>query len=178
MIINLCIIEEKRCDMKKETKDFIKNLTLQTPLLEIKEYCKTEEDTLLIMSHLYKLMANEPNSELSEGLKFTFAGEKVQPSQTTYITIEKWQEILDSYYHAKDEIEKLKAFQKIVQVIECGVKVIGGVEKILTEQEKKQAKEMFKDIPKEQLKISLIQRKMQIGYGKAARIKDFLFGED
>jgi DNA segregation ATPase FtsK/SpoIIIE-like protein len=40
------------------------------------------------------------------------------------------------------------------------------------------AKKLFKDIPKEQLKISLIQRKMQIGYGKASRIKDYLLGEN
>ena len=44
--------------MKKETKKFIKNLTLQTPLAEIKEHCKTDKDTLLIMNHIYRLMAN------------------------------------------------------------------------------------------------------------------------
>ena len=54
--------------MKKETKKFIKNLTLQTPLSEIKEHCKTDNDTLLIMSHLYKFMASEPSTELSEDL--------------------------------------------------------------------------------------------------------------
>ena len=40
------------------------------------------------------------------------------------------------------------------------------------------AKELFKDIPKEQLKTSLIQRKLQIGYGRASRIKDYLLGEN
>ena len=43
--------------MRRETKKFIKNLTLQTPLTEIKEHCKTDKDTLLIMNHIYKLMA-------------------------------------------------------------------------------------------------------------------------
>ena len=40
------------------------------------------------------------------------------------------------------------------------------------------AKEMFKDIPKEQLKTSLIQRKLQVGYGRALRVKDYLLGEN
>ena len=165
--------------MKKETKKFIKNLTLQTPLSEIKEHCKTDNDTLLIMNHLYKLMANEPSTELSDDLKFTFAGEK-ENKEKTKITEQQWKEILDSYHNYKTQEEKLKAFQKIVQVFEGYVEV--EREKVQEDPEGQaklflKAKELFKDIPKEQLKTSLIQRKMQIGYGKASRIKDYLLGE-
>ena len=48
--------------MKRKTKEFIKNLTAQTPLYEIKAHCKTEKDTLLIMNHLYKLIASQPSA--------------------------------------------------------------------------------------------------------------------
>ena len=83
--------------MKKETKKFIKNLTLQTPLTEIKEHCKTDKDTLLIMTHLYKIMANESSAELSDDLKFTFAGEK-ENKEKTKITEQQWNAILDKVY--------------------------------------------------------------------------------
>ena len=166
--------------MKKETKKFIKNLTLQTPFTEIKEHCKTDNDTLLIMTHLYKLMANEPSTELSDDLKFTFAGEKVNKEKTK-ITEQQWKAILDTYHNCKTQEEKLKAYQKIVQVFEGYVEV--EREKIQEDPEALaklflKAKDMFKDIPKEQLKTSLIQRKMQIGYGRASRIKDYLLGEN
>jgi DNA segregation ATPase FtsK/SpoIIIE-like protein len=166
--------------MKKETKKFIKNLTLQTPLAEIKEHCKTDKDTLLIMNHIYKLMANEPSAELSDDLKFTFAGEKIS-TEKTKITEQQWKEILDSYHNYKSEEEKLKAFQKIVQVFEGYVEIEREKVKEDAEGQAKlflKAKELFKDVPKEQLKTSLIQRKMQIGYGKASRIKDYLLGEN
>ena len=166
--------------MKKETKKFIKNLTLQTPFTEIKEHCKTDNDTLLIMTHLYKLMANEPSTEWSDDLKFTFAGEKVNKDKTK-ITEQQWKAILDTYHNCKTQEEKLKAYQKIVQVFEGYVEV--EREKIQEDPEALaklflKAKDMFKDIPKEQLKTSLIQRKMQIGYGRASRIKDYLLGEN
>ena len=167
--------------MKKETKKFIKNLTLQTPLLEIKEYCKTDKDTLRIMNHLYKLMASEQSTELNDDLKFTFAGEKVSKVSKvkTKITEDEWKEILDNYHNYKNEEEKLKAFQKIVQVFEGYVEVERKKVKEDAEAERRlflKAKELFKDIPKEQLKTSLIQRKLQIGYGRASRIKDYLLG--
>ena len=166
--------------MKKETRKFIKNLTLQTPLSEIKEHCKTDNDTLLIMNHLYKLMANEPSTELSDDLKFTFAGEK-ENKEKTKITEQQWKAILDSYHNYKTQEEKLKAFQKIVQVFEGYVEV--EREKVQEDPEGQaklflKAKELFKNIPKDKLKTSLIQRKMQIGYGMASRIKDYLLGED
>ena len=166
--------------MKKGIKKFIKNLTLQTPLSEIQQYCKTEKDTLLIMSYLYKLMANEPSTELSDDLKFTFAGEKVNKEKTK-ISEQQWKAILDNYHNYKNEEEKLKAFQKITQVFEGYVEV--EREKVQEDPEGQaklflKAKEMFKDIPKEQLKTSLIQRKLQVGYGRASRIKDYLLGED
>ena len=166
--------------MKKETKKFIKNLTLQTPLSEIKEHCKTDKDTLCIMSHLYKLMEKEPNTELSDDLKFTFAGEK-ENKEKTKITEQQWKTILDNYHNYKNEEEKLKAFQKIVQVFEGYVEV--KREKVQEDPEEiaklfLKAKEMFKDIPKEQLKTSLIQRKLQVGYGRASRVKDYLLGEN
>ena len=166
--------------MKKETKKFIKNLTLQTPLSEIKEHCKTDNDTLLIMNHLYKLMANAPSTELSDDLKFTFAGEKVSKVKTK-ISEDEWKEILDNYHIYKNEEEKLKAFQKITQVFEGYVEVERKKAKEDTEAERRlflKAKELFQDIPKEQLKTSLIQRKLQIGYGRASRIKDYLLGEN
>ena len=166
--------------MKKETKKFIKNLTLQTPLSEIKEHCKTEKDSLLIMNHFYKLMGSEPSVELSDDLKFTFAGEKVS-TEKTKITEQQWKEILNSCNNYKSQEEKSKAFQKIVQVFEGYVEV--EREKVQEDPEEiaklfLKAKELFKDIPKEQLKTSLIQRKMQIGYGRASRIKDYLLGEN
>ena len=166
--------------MKKGTKKFIKNLTLQTPLSEIKEHCKTDNDTLIIMTHLYKLMANEPSTELSDDLKFTFAGEKIS-TEKTKITEDEWKEIWDNYYNYKTQEEKRKAFQKIVQVFEGYVEV--EREKVQEDPEEIEklflkAKELFKDIPKEKLKNSLIQRKLQVGYGRAARIKDYLLGEN
>ena len=166
--------------MRRETKKFIKNLTLQTPLAEIKEHCKTDKDTLLIMNHIYKLMANEPSTELSDDLKFTFAGEKVNKEKTK-ISEQQWKAILDNYHNYKDEEEKLKAFQKITQVFEGYVEV--EREKVQEDHEGQanlflKAKEIFKDIPKEQLKTSLIQRKLQVGYGRASRIKDYLLGKD
>lgn len=166
--------------MKKETKRFIKNLTLQTPLAEIKEHCKTDKDTLLIMNHIYKLMANEPSVELSDDLKFTFAGEK-ENKEKTKITEQQWKAILDNYHNYKTQEEKQKAFQKIVQVFEGYVEVEREKVKEDAEGQAKlflKAKELFKNVPKEQLKTSLIQRKMQIGYGKATRIKDYLLGEN
>jgi DNA segregation ATPase FtsK/SpoIIIE-like protein len=166
--------------MKKGTKKFIKNLTLQTPLTEIKEHCKTDKDTLLIMNHIYKLMANKPSAELSDDLKFTFAGEK-ERTEKTKINEQQWKEILDSYHNYESEEEKLKAFQKIVQVFEGYVEIEREKVKEDAEGQAKlflKAKELFKDVPKEQLKTSLIQRKMQIGYGKASRIKDYLLGEN
>ena len=166
--------------MKKETKKFIKNLTLQTPLTEIKEHCKTDKDTLRIMNHLYNLMASEPSAELNEELRFTFAGEKVSKVKTK-ISEDEWKEILDNYHNYKNEEEKLKVFQKIVQVFEGYVEIEREKVKEDAEGQAKlflKAKELFKDIPKEQLKTSLIQRKMQIGYGKASRIKDYLLGEN
>ena len=150
--------------MKKETRKFIKNLTLQTPLTEIKEHCKTDKDTLLIMNHLYKLMASEQGTELNEELKFTFSGEKVSKVKTK-ITEDEWKEILDNYHNYKNEEEKLKAFQKIIQVFEGYVEVEREKAKEDTEGQAKlflKAKELFNDIPKEQLKTSLIQRKLQI----------------
>ena len=162
--------------MKKETKKFIKNLTLQTPLSEIQQYCKTDNDTLLIMNHIYKLMANEPSAELSDDLKFTVAGEK-ESTEKTKITKQQWKEILDSYYNCKSEEEKSNAFQKIEQVFEGYVEIEREKVKEDAEEQAKlflKAKELFKDIPKEQLKTSLIQRKLQIGYGMASRIKDYL----
>ena len=164
--------------MKRETRKFIKNLTLKTPLSEIKEHCKTEKDALIIMNHIYKLMANEPSTELSDDLSFTFAGEKVSKVKTK-ITEQQWKAILDNYHNCKNEEEKLKAFQKITQVFEGYVEV--EREKVKEDPEGLaklflKGKELFKDIPKEQLKTSLIQRKMQIGYGRASRIKDFLTG--
>ena len=166
--------------MNKETKKFIKNLTLRTPLYEIKAHCKTDNDTLLIMTHLYKLMANEPSTELSDDLTFTFAGEKVSKVKTK-ITEDEWKAILDNYHNYKTQEEKLKAFQKIVQVFEGYVDVEREKVKEDAEGQAKlflKAKELFKDVSKEQLKTSLIQRKMQIGYGKASRIKDYLLGEN
>ena len=166
--------------MKRETRKFIKNLTLQTPLSEIKEHCKTDNDTLIIMTHFYKLMASEPSAELNEELRFTFAGEKVSKVKTK-ISEQQWKEILDNYHNYKNEEEKEKAFQKIVQVFEGYVEVERKKAKEDTEAERRlflKAKELFKDIPKEQLKTSLIQRKMQIGYGRASRIKDYLLGEN
>ena len=166
--------------MKKEIKKFIKNLTLQTSLSEIKEHCTSDKDTLLIMNQLYKLMANEPHTELSNDLKFTFAGEKVSKVKTK-ITEDEWKEILGNYHNYKNEEEKLKAFQKITQVFEGYVEVEREKAKEDTEAETRlflKAKELFKDIPKEQLKTSLIQRKLQIGYGRASRIKDYLLGEN
>ena len=86
------------------------------------------------------------------------------------------------YFHNyKNEEEKLKAFQKIVQVLEGYVEVEREKVEEDTEAETKlflKAKELFKDIPKEQLKTSLIQRKLQIGYGRASRIKDYLLGKN
>lgn len=164
--------------MKKGIKKFIKNLNLQTPLAEIKEHCKTDKDTLLIMNHIYRLIANEPSAELSDDLKFTFAGEKIS-TEKTKITEQQWKEILDSYHNYKSEEEKLKAFQKIVQVFEGYVEI--EREKEDAEGQAKlflKAKELFKDVPKEQLTTSLIQRKMRIGYVKAARIKDYLLGKN
>ena len=166
--------------MKRETKKFIKNLTLQTPLSEIKAHCKTDKETLCIMNHLYKLMASEQSTELSDDLKFTFSGEKVSKVKTK-ISEDEWKEILDNYNNYKNEEEKLKAFQKIVQVFEGYVEV--EREKVQEDPEGQaklflKAKELFKDIPKEQLKTSLIQRKLQIGYGRASRIKDYLLGEN
>ena len=166
--------------MTKETRKFIKNLTLQTPLDEIKKHCTNDKDTLLIMNHLYKLMASEQSIELSDDLKFTFAGEKVSKVKTK-ITEDEWKEILDNYHNYKNEEEKLKAFQKIVQVFEGYVEVEREKVEEDAEAERRlflKAKELFKDIPKEQLKTSLIQRKMQIGYGRASRIKDYLLGEN
>ena len=166
--------------MKRETKKFIKNLTMQTSLNEIKEHCKTEEDTKLIMDRIYKLMVNEPGTELSDDLKFTFAGEKVSKVKTK-ITEDEWIEILDSYHNYKSQEEKLKAFQKITQVFEGYVEVERKKAKEDAEVETKlflKAKEMFKDTPKEQLKTSLIQRKLQVGYGRASRITDYLLGEN
>ena len=166
--------------MRRGTKKFIKNLTLQTPLVEIKEHCKTDKDTLLIMNHIYKLMANKPSAESSDDLKITFVGEK-ERTEKTKITEQQWKEILDSYHNYKSEEEKLKAFQKIVQVFEGYVEI--EREKIKEDAEGQaklflKAKALFKDVPKEQLKTSLIQRKMKIGYGKASRIKDYLLGEN
>ena len=164
--------------MKRETRKFFKNLTLQTQLYEIKEYCKTDKDTLFIMNHLYKLMDSEDSTELSDDLKFTFSGEKVSKVKTK-ITEDEWKEILDNYHNYKNEEEKLKAFQKIVQVFEGYVEVEREKVKEDAEAERRlflKAKELFKDIPKEQLKTSLIQRKLQIGYGRASRIKDYLLG--
>ena len=166
--------------MKKETRKFIKNLTLQTPLYEIKAHCKTDKETLCIMNHFYKLMASEQSTELSDDLKFTFSGEKVSKVKTK-ISEDEWKEILDNYNNYKNEEEKLKAFQKIVQVFEGYVEV--EREKVQEDPEGQaklflKAKELFKDIPKEQLKTSLIQRKLQIGYGRASRIKDYLLGEN
>ena len=166
--------------MKREARKFIKKLTLQTSLSEIKEHCTSDKDTLCIMNHLYKLMANEPSTELSDDLKFTFACEKVSKVKTK-ISEDEWKEILDNYNNYKNEEEKLKAFQKITQVFQGYVEVERKKAEEDTEAETKlflKAKEMFKDIPKEQLKTSLIQRKMQIGYGMASRIKDYLLGED
>ena len=166
--------------MKRETRKFIKNLTLQTPLSEIQQYCKTDNDTLLIMNHIYKLMANEPSAELSDDLKFTFAGEKIS-TEKTKITEQQWKEILDSYHNYKSQEEKLKAFQKIVQVFEGYVEIEREKVKEDAEGQAKlflKAKELFKNVPKEQLKTSLIQRKLQVGYGRASRIKDYLLGEN
>ena len=166
--------------MKRETKKFIKNLTMQTSLNEIKEHCKTEEDTKLIMDRIYKLMVNEPGTELSDDLKFTFAGEKVSKVKTK-ITEDEWIEILDSYHNYKSQEEKLKAFQKITQVFEGYVEVEREKAEEDTEAERRlflKAKELFQDIPKEQLKTSLIQRKLQVGYGRASRITDYLLGEN
>ena len=125
-------------------------------------------------------MASEQSTELSDDLKFTFAGEKVSKVKTK-ISEDEWKEILDNYHNYKNEEEKLKAFQKITQVFEGYVEV--EREKVQEDPEGQaklflKAKEMFKDIPKEQLKTSLIQRKMQIGYGRASRIKDYLLGEN
>ena len=94
--------------MKKETKKFIKNLTLQTPLSEIKEHCKTDKDALIIMTHFYKIMANEPSTELSDDLSFTFAGEKVSKVKTK-ITEQQWKAILDNYHNYKTQEEKVPA---------------------------------------------------------------------
>ena len=169
--------------MKSETRKFIKNLTLKTPLSEVREHCKTDKDSLLIMNHLYKLMAKEPSVELNKDLRYTFACEKINTeeidTEKIKITEQQWKEILDSYHNYKTEEEKLKAFQKIVQVIEGYVQVQREKIKEDPDVERKlflKAKVLFKDIPKEQLKTSLIQRKMQIGYGKAVRIRDFLIG--
>lgn len=164
--------------MKRQTKKFLKELSLSTPLEQVKEHCKTEEDTAIIMNNIYKLMSSQPQTSLSEDLKFTFAGEKVQKDQTLYISIDKWEQTLEEYYHAKDKEQKLKAMQKIIQVFECGVKVVGDFENLLTEEDRKEAKKIFNGIAKDKLKTSLIQRKMGIGYGKAVKIKEYLQGED
>lgn len=164
--------------MKNEFEKFLESLTLQTPISEVKEYCTGEEKTLIVMNKIYNLVSSQPCGELSENLQFTFAGEKVQKDQTSYINIEDWKKILDGYHSAKDEKAKLKAFQKIIQVVEGDFKIIGGIETLLTEQEKQLAKVLFSNVPKEQLKTSLIQRKMKVGYGKASKIKDFLLSDE
>ena len=125
-------------------------------------------------------MENEPSIELSDDLKFTFAGEKIS-TEKTKITEQQWKAILDNYHNYKNEEEKSKAFQKITQVFEGYVEVEREKAEEDTEAERRlflKAKELFKDIPKEQLKTSLIQRKLQIGYGRASRIKDYLLGEN
>ena len=125
-------------------------------------------------------MANEPSTELSDDLKFTFAGEK-ENKEKTKITEQQWKAILDNYHNYKTQEEKLKSFQKIVQVFEGYVEVEREKTQEDTEAERRlflKAKELFKDIPKEQLKTSLIQRKLQVGYGRASRIKDYLLGEN
>ena len=128
-------------------------------------------------------MDKEPSVEQNKDLRYTFACEKINTeeidTEKIKITEQQWKEILDSYHNYKTEEEKLKAFQKIVQVLEGYVQVQREKIKEDPDVERKlflKAKVLFKDIPKEQLKTSLIQRKMQIGYGKAVRIRDFLIG--
>ena len=166
--------------MKRQTKKFIKNLTLKTSLVEVKEHCKTEKDSSVIMTKLYNLMATKPRIELSDDLKFTFAGEQVKKGKNK-ISEDEWKATIESFCQPKDEEEKSKAFQKILQVFEGYVEVEREKTQEDTEAERRlflKAKELFKDVPKEQIKTSLIQRKLQIGYGRASRIKDYLLGEN
>ena len=165
--------------MDKEMKKFLESLTLQTPLSEIKKHCTGEEQTKLIMNHLYKLMSREPSGELSEDLKFTFAGEKAQKPQKKKITASEWRAIMSAYYNEKDEVEKRKAFEKIVQLFEGNVEV--EKEKKPSEGQIKlflETKRIFSSTPKKEITTALIQKRMKIGYSTASRVKDYLLGED
>ena len=126
--------------------------------------------------------AKEPKKDTYEDNGVVYKAPRIlENKEKTKITEQQWKAILDSYHNYKSEEEKLKAFQKIVQVFEGYVEIEREKVKEDAEGQAKlflKAKELFKDIPKEQLKTSLIQRKMQIVYGKASRIKDYLLGEN
>ena len=161
--------------MDKTTKEFLKTLTLQTSLQEIKNHCITEEDTNAIMSSIYNLMSTENGGTLSDELKFTFSGKKVE-KEGKEKKIESLQKLLNDYYSATDEQQK--------NIILAQMSRIFNIDKskhehkiVLTDNEKAKAKQLFGDLPKDQLKTSLIQRKMLVGFAKAITLKEYLLTE-
>ena len=163
--------------MNKEIKQFLSKLSLETPLSEIKKYCTNEEDTIIIMNHLYSIMYLDKDRELREDLQFTFSGERVYKKEKPKLSSLEWNEILDSYKNAKEKKEKESAIKKMMQVLDGKIEIEREKEKVDIESEANlflKAKELFINTPVSEIKTSLIQKKMNIGYAKAVKVKDFL----
>ncbi len=164
--------------MNKNAKKFLRKLTLNTPIAEIKKFCTNEEDTNAIMKRLYDLMNKDVSSvDLTEDLKINFAGEKIPSSPKEIITDKTWQEILKGYYQPQNEAQKSQSLKKILQVLE-GIVAIEKPDEEVEISLLIKAQALFSDVPKDKLKTSFIQKTLKIGYGKACKIKDYLLNKN